>query len=111
MNLFNYKKVDLLMKVFYFVREIHLLLVRLCLEGNNAYAIQLLLTIAVAFGVITGHLYNIYTVLQNSYVSKETINNIIFNSGVWIIYYTTKICMISCASNSCADNVEINNLQ
>ncbi|OXU27136.1 hypothetical protein TSAR_013002 [Trichomalopsis sarcophagae] len=85
-------------------REVHMLLTKGCQELNHLFGLQILLSLVIAFGVITGYLYDTYMLMHESNSRKSIIYKAISSSSIWIVYYTVKIWCLSWACDSCTQN-------
>ncbi|XP_058804657.1 putative gustatory receptor 28a [Phymastichus coffea] len=82
-------------------KTIHLHLTKVCEEINDTYGLQILLSIIVAFVVITGNVYISYILLQDGYKKRHLALKAIANSAVWILYYAIKISNFTRACSQC----------
>ncbi|KAG7199213.1 hypothetical protein KM043_018084 [Ampulex compressa] len=82
-------------------KQIHLELVKSAKLINDAYGLQLLLTMSTSFVLITGLLYDAYTILWLNLSTEELLRELV-PVGCWLIFYSSLILSIShaCATTS-----------
>ena len=86
-------------------RHVHLQLIKVCQEVDDAYGFQILLSVIVAFAVITGNLYMVYVIWREPYISRNLRYQSVLIATVWIFYYAIKINGFSKVCSDCVKEV------
>ena len=88
-----------------FYRKTHLELVKICQEADDTFGLHILLSVITSIAVITGSLYHVYILFFNTNISELNFRRIIFNVGIWLIYYFSKIYAFSSCCNEVSNEV------